>query len=267
MEGDGAKIGGMPKLCHQKLQSGGERHKKAKMDVEVETVTSDGEELGRKEGAPTSGALMEPCMEVKDRAKRPQSVSNDKSLEGGKADNRNRKKDPPAHCITPEKKRKALETSTVWCDECKKEWGLENVVRYYRCADKNCNAEMVDYFRDDLSPRVKEAKIEGIDSKKKICFNNTGKRFEFTMKEIRKRNRIDPSIVEQLLHMKTKAIEGGLLLPETYKLKVDGHAGIQDSLHNCEVALALEDKRMFRSSFYSLMYFVHVGYSHVKSLR
>ena len=189
--------------------------------------------------------------------------------DAAEAANKKRKKDPPAcrAVVTPEKKAQKKTSSTVWCDDCKKEWRLDDLVRYYKCGDTKCNAEMVDYFRDDLSHEKAEATTDALDSKKKMCFNHTGKRFAITLRDIRKRNRIDASIVEQLLHMKKKAIEGGLLLPEQYKLNVDRHAGIQDSLHNCEVALAMEDRRMFRSSFYSLMHFVNAGYSHVQPLR
>ena len=159
---------------------------------------------------------------------------------------------------------KGAGTVTVTCEQCNKEWSLGELAAYYKCADEKCGCEMKDRYRDDLaSDMVKKDLVLGmdpLDEKQQKCFEEVQREFDCIQQTIREKKNVDRLVIQRLWSVKKKCVNAGLMLPDARTPFIESNIGLWNEIHNCQVALALQDRKMWRCSFYSFMHFVSMAY-------
>ena len=153
-------------------------------------------------------------------------------------------------------------SSFMKCSGCSNEFNTQKTKRFYKCDKEECGVLNEDMFRDDADLMFSVPANTPVQNS---CFDVIGKKFSDVYAQLIEEGGPTAESVGKLWEIKQEGIEGNILLKDCYSRVWNEHYGLQDALSNCLIALERQDKIGFRSSFYSLMYMVMVGYGHVTS--
>lgn len=157
-------------------------------------------------------------------------------------------------------------SSTVTCGQCNKEYPLKMANLYYQCPNKECGCSVKDYMRDDLwnmDPIF--STVPKNSAEQDATFDDASKLFTIFRTKIEgpeslKKIGQNMDLFEEVFGLKSVCIAGGILPEDRFKAELKDHAGMQDAVSNCILALERKDKVGWKNAFSSMLYFMFLGY-------
>jgi hypothetical protein len=153
--------------------------------------------------------------------------------------------------------------SSIRCNVCKKEWNTAKMEHYFRCPDVGCKNEMEDLWRDDLFNHDPILSVPPITDEQSLTFTLLSREFQTITDDIKTRKRIDKDMINKFWQMKHVAVKNGLLPDDKHVPNPLKHSQLRNTMNNCLVALEIQNRTSFQQEFYTMMYLLLVGYSHV----
>jgi hypothetical protein len=152
--------------------------------------------------------------------------------------------------------------SYITCNACSKKWNVANMQHYFRCPCATCNNEIEDLWRDDLFNHDPILSVPFITEKQRDAFTKMSTEFQKITRSIHRKGTIDSDIMESLWQMKHVAVGERLLPDDKHIPNPMHHNDLYEAITKCTMALEIQDQAAFQHQFYTLMYFLLVGYSH-----
>lgn len=153
--------------------------------------------------------------------------------------------------------------SSIRCNMCRKEWDTARIEHYFRCPDVGCKNEMEDLWRDDLFNHDPILSVPPITDEQRLTFTVLSKDFQTITDAIKAKRRIDKDMINKFWQMKHLAVKHGLLPDDKHVPNPLKHSQLRNTMNNCLVALEIQNRTSFQQEFYTMMYLLLVGYSHV----
>ena len=154
-----------------------------------------------------------------------------------------------------------ISQSAMLCQGCKSLNPIAGMLKHYQC-DK-CDVLIPDYFRDDVGSAQFTGVYPSVSRMQGKCMEALDIRFSKVANAVISADTITGQSINDLWLIRDVGKKAGLFEDDSFKRRVKDHKCLQESMHRVSHCMRNKDKVGLRNAYYSMMYFIVVGYSHL----